>query len=206
MSGDTHMAVGAGAAVLTSTLIFQDTSIITFAEYAVMGAVGGLILDIDVDSSKGAKIVNRLLIIAGIFAAILVLSLITGDTSLFDKLKTLDYELVCNFLSFAAMIIVGKASGHRTVTHSLEWITGVSAMVCRINLELGIAFLIGAVMHTLTDLLNAKDVTLSLIFKLKLCFKIVDAGDKKANQILQGIGVACCGIALIRILQLGVKL
>lgn len=206
MSGDTHMAVGAGTAALISTLVFQDSSIVALAEYAAMGAIGGLIVDIDVDSSKGARIVNRLLAIAGAFIAILVLSLLTGDSTLVDGLKSLNYEIACNVLAFASMVVVGKSTGHRTVTHSVEWIAGVSAMVCLVSLKLGVAFFIGAIIHTLTDLLNAKDVTLSIIFKLKICFKIVDAGDKKANQILQGIGATCGIIALVQAARLGIKL
>lgn len=175
------MAVGVGIA----TLLLTANDITTIIGGTTLALIGSLIVDIDTDKSKGAKLLKEsfkgvvVLIILGIIFQtqhnVNVLNYITENKTITQRFVGLGILVVA--------LIIGKFSSHRGFTHSLIGIVSYTIPVYMLVGSLYTWFLIGYIAHILADMFNKKEVRLLYPLKNGICLKLCSS-DGVVDKIL----------------------
>ena len=166
MTGKTHIAVGAAAALavakyvpaaLTAGVpaIAGDAS--TLACLAA-GAAGGLLPDTDLSTSEASRQLRRawwllVAVIAATFAADALLGLDLG-TQTVAFARTAGVYQVAGAAVVVAVLACGRASGHRGFSHSLVAAALFFAGVYLAVPEIALALTVGYCSHLVIDLFN----------------------------------------------------
>lgn len=182
MNGSTHMAVGVASSFLILQPRLDLKQIVLGSTLAIMGS---LVSDIDVDTSKANKAVNKIIWIIGSVGSI---SLILDY---FLKLKI--YESILNnanimrvivsIFLFSIVLMFAKMTPHRSFSHSVVGAIAFYVPISLIFKEASLYFLIGIISHIFIDLFNKKKVQLFYPFKHGVCFKLCKANGL-VNKIL----------------------
>lgn len=183
MTGKTHIAVGA----LASMVIMIPRTIDELVVSVCLGAIGGMLPDIDIEGSEGKKLIKKLLCAAGILFFCLVGRELFYNENLRSIIKELATVKVIALQSLIILLIIGFKQPHRGLTHSIEYVVLVGMLIYMIfGVITASGIMVGMLSHNLLDLLNYKTVLISALFKIKICMKFAPADGKlsKAVQIL----------------------
>jgi len=182
MNGSTHMAVGVASSFLILQPKLDLKEIILGTTLAV---IGSLVSDIDVDTSKANKAVNKIIWIIG---SVGIASLILDY---FLKLKI--YETILNNADimrvivsislFGIVLMFAKMTPHRSFSHSIVGILAFYIPVSLIFEKASLYFLVGIISHIVIDLFNKKKIQIFYPFKYGVCFKLCKANGT-VNKVL----------------------
>ena len=197
MSGKTHAVIGATSALLILPTNHIGETILC----ASFGALGGLLLDIDTKRSKGAVIFRKIrlavLILLSCAAFVSIFGTYSGLIQMIGSWNLLD--VIC-LLGLFFLYWYATTTPHRAFTHSIEFVCFNGILFYWLQLPFYPAILIGEVAHILLDLLNKKDVTLSVLFQIKLSFNLAKA-DGMLDRILSFLGtVSVVFLSLVHII------
>ena len=181
MLGTTHITAGIAA----SLLLIRPKTPLEFFTAAAGGALGGVICDIDCKHSGiNKEAVKGAVLGAATVALALLFDYYIGN-GIFDYLsKNLGITTIAGIVGFLVCCIGGVVTKHRTFTHSLLGILGMSASAYLICQPFGIAVLWGMCSHVFLDLFNEKGI--QILFPLKrpsVCFGVCSSNGK-VNSIL----------------------
>lgn len=180
MMGKTHMIAGIGAAVLISP---PDT-IGGCLQALLGGALGGLICDLDVQSStycRDARVVRNTALLLG--AVILFLDW-KWSTGIWDHIGShLGSRQLLGLGIFLVITIAGKLSSHRSFTHSFLALGFLMAAFYFLYAPLIPYVAAGFLSHMFLDLLNKKPVEIIYPYKKGVCLRLFSA-DGLANRLI----------------------
>lgn len=186
MTGTTHVPAG----VATSLVILRPTTVTGIIAAVAGGAIGGWICDIDVrDNAVDRDMVESLLLMAVITTICVAIDFLHGGGLCDYWMSHWGISAVVELALFAAFLIVGVASSHRTFTHSFIAMGASTTLVWFLLRPLAPAYLIGYASHIALDLFNKKGEQLLWPLSPKVSFNLCDA-DGVANRIIGGISVA----------------
>lgn len=181
MMGHTHLAVGIAASL---AIVHPKT----WPELVIgigAGALGGLICDIDVGTSKSHKQAD----IITMFSAVIVAAVILVDWLFHIGIQETLMQNE-NFLQIFIPVIIfigicacGKSTSHRTFMHSLLAMILLTACV---GVALPMAapyFGLGFLSHIVLDIFNKKRVRMFWPLKKGICLKMCSS-QGRANKIL----------------------
>lgn len=166
MTGKTHIAVGAAAALATAKYVplalTGGVPMITGGASTLAclaaGAAGGLLPDADVSTSEASQQLRRawwllVAVIAATFAADALLGLDLGvQTVAFAR--TAGVYQVAGVAVVVAVLACGRASGHRGFSHSLVAAALFFAGAYLAVPEIALALTVGYCSHLVIDLFN----------------------------------------------------
>lgn len=191
MNGSTHMAVGVASSLLILQPKLDAKEIVLGTTLAI---IGSLVSDIDVDTSKANKAVNKIIWIIGSVGSI---SLIIDY---FLKLKI--YESILNNADimrvivsislFSIVLMFAKMTPHRSFSHSIAGVLAFYIPVSLVFKEASLYFLVGIISHIVIDLFNKKKIQLFYPVKYGVCFKLCRANGI-VNKILFYISAVYIG-------------
>lgn len=169
MSGDTHAVSGSFAALV----IIQPKTISEISMCCMFGAVGGLLLDIDLRQSKGTKLTKTIIsIFLTSIITMLTLEHLGLDVSInFDVTNV----TIVGYIGLLILVTYGMRTSHRMFTHSIEFVALSVLFFKMIGIPYMFAIAIGEISHIILDLFNKKKLKLSLLCNFKLCFNLVPA-------------------------------
>ena len=155
MMGETHVAVGAAAAVALAC----PTSIEECLAVAAVGALGGVVCDLDVRTSRVRRDALRARVAVLVFvAAALAFGVATRDVFGETLTMSVPIRLVVGVIALVAVGAFARMSGHRGFSHSLLAMVLYSVGVGLLSLELVCPFAIGFLSHLVLDMLNKQPV------------------------------------------------
>lgn len=196
MLGKTHLVIGISATLA----IARPQTISGIVLAAGVGAVGALISDIDVGTSRSHKDADKVTI----FAVIAILMVIGLDY--FLKMEIINrilndsgvITIVAGFLIFIGTCAWGKEQPHRSFMHSFLALFILSFAISLIWLEIVPYFAIGFLSHQMTDIFNRKKVRLLYPLKGGVCLGLFHAHGI-ANSIFFTVG---CVSSLVEVVSL----
>lgn len=174
MTGKTHAVLGSAMALAVT----RPQSIAEITAVTAVSVFGGLMVDLDVKSSKANKILNKVVTIA-IIAAIIAL-FADGIFNLgLNKLlisRAAEKSMIMKPTAIALMLLyifLMSLSGHRGFTHSITALAIVTAFSSLMFREIiTIAIVSGYATHIIIDLLNRKGEQLFYPLKKRFCFNL----------------------------------
>lgn len=182
MTKNTHLAVG----VAVTTMVLMPKELSSMAMCICGSAIGSVISDVDVSSSKPRKTLNKLISFSITAIAILVMLELVLKMPIYNMIEsqTNAYRILLGYVTFLLLSIYGTTTKHRTYTHSIIGLISFTGVVWIAMPPLAIPFGIGMVSHIMLDMLNTKKVRLLYPMKnggiaLKLCL-----ADGKANKVI----------------------
>ncbi len=181
MMGHTHLAVGVG----TGLAIIRPK---TWPELLVgigAGALGGLICDIDVGTSKSHKQADMITILSAVIVAAVILVDWLFHIGIQERLMQNETfaQVFTPMIIFIGICAYGKGTSHRTFMHSLLAMTLLTACV---GVMLPIAapyFGLGFLSHIILDIFNKKRVRVFWPSQKGICIKACSSHGK-VNNIL----------------------
>lgn len=192
MMGKTHMIAGIGAAVM----IAPPDTIEGCLQALLGGALGGLICDLDVQSStycRDARIVRNTALLSG--AGILFLDWKWG-TGIWNHIGShLGSRQLLGLGIFLGVTIMGKLSSHRSFTHSFLALGLLTAAFYFLYAPLIPYVAAGFLSHMVLDLLNKKPVEIFYPYKKGVCLRLFSA-DGLANRLI------CTGSLVFVVIQM----
>ncbi|WP_443741886.1 metal-dependent hydrolase [Tractidigestivibacter sp.] len=166
MTGKTHIAVGAAAALVVAKYVpaALTAGVPTIAGDAsalaclAAGAAGGLLPDTDVSTSEASRQLRRawwllVAVIAATFAADALLGLDLGAQTVAFVRAAGVYQ-VAGIAVIVAVLACGRASGHRGFSHSLVAAVLFFGGAYLAVPEIALALTVGYFSHLVIDLLN----------------------------------------------------
>lgn len=120
MLGNTHAAVGAASGLIVLGGLASHSSV-ALVTGATLGAIGGLMPDIDLDS-KHAKAVG--------FSSVLYLALQGAARNLTSSLAM--STTITGLIALIVLVVIGLKSNHRGFTHSILALALFSTVTCLI--------------------------------------------------------------------------
>ncbi len=195
MTKDTHLASG----LAVSVALIRPTSFKSLAICLASAAIGSLISDIDITTSKSRKDLNIIILVSVISIALCtlveavfhigILSLLESETNITRILLGLGFILfICCF---------GINTPHRTFMHSLLCVIALCGMLWIIFPAMVLPFGIGMISHICLDFLNTKKVqVLWPLKKPRIAFKICRS-ESKMSRVICGISSAIIILELI---------
>lgn len=199
MTGRTHMAVGAAAALLAAPLASRLTGAAVTGVAPVLqallgGMVGGMLPDTDVPTSAGSKELRRAWAALAVLAACgLVYDHLHGSDLVVGVASRFSYRQIAGVAVLVATCAVGRASGHRGFSHSvaaLVFATFGMWMLCK---PLAAAFGVGYLSHLLLDVLNKRGVRLLWPMRASARLGLFESGGA-ADWLFLLAGVATCAV------------
>ena len=182
MTKNTHLAVG----VAVTTMVLMPKELSEIAMCICGSAIGSVISDVDVSSSKPRKTLNKLISFSITAIAILVMLELVLKIPIYNMIEsqTNAYRILLGYTTFLLLSIYGTTTKHRTYTHSIIGLISFTGVVWIAMPPLAIPFGIGMISHIMLDMLNTKKVRLLYPMKnggiaLKLCL-----ADSKANKVI----------------------
>ena len=183
----THMAVG----VATTLAITRPATITEFVLATGFGALGALISDIDVGTSKSHHAADNMVLLAMFaVAAILIMDTVLHAGIVKRIIQDSGYIRICiGVILFVATCAFGKEQPHRSFMHSILALVLLSIAIGLIWQKCVMYFYIGFLSHIAIDSLNMRKVRLLYPAKGGVCFKLFHAHGL-ANDVLFVIGMA----------------
>ena len=181
MLGKTHATVGSATATAVACLTGGNGKITQFAVAAAIGAIAGLMPDIDSGKSMGAKIARRFVpaSLAVMFIGYLTLQYRTSSNVIVEK-----YFLnIVSLMVFIAMTMIGMRSPHREKTHSFLFCVITTVCVIPFGWGYAIFWFTGYSSHGAIDLLNNKVESLLYPLPSKTCYKICSSNGIVNNAL-----------------------
>ena len=181
MMGHTHLAVG----VAVGLAIFVPKTWPELLAGIGAGALGGLICDIDVGTSKSHKRADMITM----FTAILVAAVILADwffhVGIQEKLMQNEtfVQVFAPTIAFICICAYGKGTPHRTFMHS---ILALILLTTCVGIAVPIAapyFCMGFLSHIIMDIFNKRRVKILWPYKKGVCLKLCSS-QGKVNKIL----------------------
>ncbi len=194
MLGHTHMAVGIAA----SLAIVPPKSLPELIAGIGAGALGGLICDIDVGTSKSHQRADLITMLS----AVIVAAVLVGDwlfhIGIQEKLMTNEtfVQMFTPTILFICICAYGKGTHHRTFMHSLTALVLLTACVGVALPSAAPYFGIGFLSHVGIDLLNKKKVRLFYPSKYGVCFRLCSSKGL-VNKILFYSGTLLSGMLIV---------
>lgn len=181
MLGNTHAAVGAasGLIVLGGLASHSPVALVTGA---TLGAIGGLMPDLD---SKHAKAVG--------LSSVLYLALQGAARNLTSSLAM--STTIAGLIALIVLVVIGLKSNHRGFTHSILALALFSTVTCLILGETWKWFAIGYASHLVIDLLNKKGESLLFPLTTKVCLNLCKA-DGITNKVLGSLATVTTLVVL----------
>ena len=197
MMSKTHIAAG----IATSLAVLLPATASGCLAAVAGGAVGGIICDIDVQSSEFARDTRQgQAIVAIIVAAAITADLLGGFGICARIAEQVDANTALGVGGIAAIGYLGTRSAHRTFAHSLLALCLYCTAIYLAAPQLMAPFALGFASHIVLDLLNKQPV--QVLFPLKsgaFCLGICRA-DGSANRALAVLGtLAAAGLLAWRI-------
>lgn len=197
MLGKTHMAVGIGVTLA----ITRPTTLPELVLGAGMGALGAVISDIDVGTSKSHKEADKIVVLA----AAIIIGIIALDyffhLGIWDRIKgnRAIYQIVIASLFFVGICAYGKEQPHRSFMHSFLALGLLSITMAAIFPSIVKYFVIGFLSHLGLDLFNYKKVRLFYPLEKGICFRWFHAHGI-ANDIAFATGVVVAVVETVLLL------
>lgn len=194
MTGKTHLAVGAAAALLLT----RPSSPGALALCLGTAAVGSVICDIDAVSSRSHRQMTALTSGTALLIAVAsALELHFGFGFINILRQTNMARILLGLILFLIVCNYGMRQPHRSFMHSIPGWAILSALVWEIFPGLTRFFAIAMASHILLDLLNRKRVRLLYPLKWGLAFRLCPS-DGHINGLIcmGGIVAACLGLVL----------
>lgn len=200
MSGDTHAAAGAAVGLalcvsLPAIAVGSTSQMICCVGAAVIGA---LCPDLDVDKSKGNKIMDKALLI-GIPAAVLLYFIMKRTGRSLSSINV-DAEQIVMLLLFLGLCLFFRTRPHREASHSLLMMAVTTLCVYSFaGSNLWLWFGSGYLSHLLLDYFNTKGESLIWPMPGKFCLGLVTASGT-ADKVVK----YACYLAVALLLVKGV--
>lgn len=190
MMGKTHMIAGIGAAMLAAPPDTMGGCL----QALLGGALGGLICDLDVQSStycQDARVVRNTALLLG--AGILFLDW-KWNTGIWNHIGShLGSGQLLGLGIFLGVTIVGKLSAHRSFTHSFLALGLLTAAFYFLYTPLIPYVAAGFLSHMALDLLNKKPVEILYPWKRGFCLRLFSA-DGLANSLIFAGSLVFCAV------------
>ena len=183
MLGNTHAAVGAasGLIVLGGTVAHSPVALVAGA---TLGAIGGLMTEIDLDS-KHAKAV--------VFSSVLYLALQGAARNLTSSLAM--STTIAGLIALTVLVVLGLNSNHRGFTHSILALVLFSTAAYAVVGNSSTWFAIGYASHLVIDLFNKKGESLLFPINVKVCFNLC-AADGITDKLLGSLATVASALLL----------
>lgn len=196
MLGKTHMAVGIGVTLAVT----RPNTLPELVLASGIGALGAVISDIDVGTSKSHKEADKIVVLA----AVIIMGIVALDyffqLGIWDRIKgnRAIYQIVIAALIFIGICAYGKEQPHRSFMHSFLALGLLSVTMAVIFPSVVKYFVIGFLSHLGLDLFNYKRVRLFYPMEKGICFRMFHAHGM-ANDIafVTGVIVAVLESALL---------
>lgn len=196
MMGYTHIAIGSAVAVSTS-LLFDQPSPTQFLIASVAGAVGGIIVDVDVKDSKHPKITDgsrsRLAVIGFIILGLLID--LVFRSGIWKYLIAQKNTVLAGVIALTVLSVAGHHTDHHVLTHTLLFLFLITICISLIYPPATKFFVVGFIMHLLLDMLNygyqGRGIMLLYPFKKTggIALRICNAS-QTGNKVAYFIGIA----------------
>lgn len=194
MLGKTHMIVGISA----SLAITVPNTAPEFLIAVGLGAIGGVISDIDVETSNIHRNIGRVVLLTIVSIAVILGLDIFLKTGIIHKIMedSSILRIVAGCLLFIIICAFGEEQPHRTFMHSFLALLLLDAALGLIWPKLILYFTVGFLSHLAIDLLNKKKLSLWYPLKSGFCIGLFSA-DGLANQIFYIAGCIAAGVEMI---------
>ncbi len=196
MLGKTHLAVGVASALA----VVKPETIPLVITTVGAGALGGIIPDIDVDTTdahEGATFVTVASVLA--IGAVAALDKLYG-TGIVNRLMSDQnrWRTILAGLGFIGVCAVGKGTRHRSFMHSFLALAILSALIGILLPQAMMGFAVGYASHLVIDILNRKGEQLLFPIQKRFCLDVCDSNGV-INKLLFYVGVA---ITILLIIQM----
>ena len=194
MLGHTHMAVG----IATGLLLVQPKSLPELLVGVSAGAVGGLISDIDVGTSKSHKQADIITMGAALIVAIVLLADWLFKVGIQDMLMKNEnfVQIFLPTMVFIGICAYGKGTHHRSFMHSFVAFILLTACVGFAVPMAAPYFGAGFLSHIFIDMFNKRKEQLFWPSKKGVCFKLCSSHGK-VNKILFYSGTFLAGLCIL---------
>lgn len=156
MLGKTHMMVG----IATTLTITRPQKVSEMIMAVGAGAIGGLICDIDVETSKSHKEADRLVALSCLFILAIMASDLFFNTRIFSGILKQGgvIKILIGMGLFVGVCAYGKEKPHRSFMHSLLALALLDIGLFIAFRKVVVYFSIGFISHIAIDLLNKRKV------------------------------------------------
>lgn len=194
MLGHTHLAMG----IATGLALVPPKSMPELLVGIGAGALGGLICDIDVGTSKSHKRADMITMASAIIVAAVLLADWIFHVGIQDKLMSNETfaQAFVPVICFIAICAWGKDTHHRTFMHSLLALVLLTACVGFAVPSAAPYFGLGFLSHVALDTLNKKKVRIFFPSKYGICFKLCSSNGV-VNKVLFYVGTLVSGVCIL---------
>lgn len=154
MLGKTHFSVGMAAGIA----ICRPQTMPMLIAGAGLAAFGGTICDIDVETSDAHEQVDRMLVVAVIMVAAVVVMDFIFRVGIYRRLMANSNiaQVIIGSLAFLMICAFGKEQPHRSFMHSFLALAMLSICVYIIFPDMTPYFMVGFMSHMFIDVFNRK--------------------------------------------------
>jgi len=154
MLGKTHFSVGMAAGIA----ICRPQTMPMLIAGAGLAAFGGTICDIDVETSDAHEQVDRMLVVAVIMVAAVVVMDFIFRVGIYRRLMANSNiaRVIIGSLAFLMICAFGKEQSHRSFMHSFLALAMLSICVYIIFPDMTPYFMVGFMSHMFIDVFNRK--------------------------------------------------
>lgn len=154
MLGKTHFSVGMAAGIA----ICRPQTMPMLIAGAGLAAFGGTICDIDVETSDAHEQVDRMLVVAVIMVAAVVVMDFIFRVGIYRRLMANSNiaRMIIGSLAFLVICAFGKEQPHRSFMHSFLALAMLSICVYIIFPDMTPYFMVGFMSHMFIDVFNRK--------------------------------------------------
>ena len=154
MLGKTHFSVGMAAGIA----ICRPQTMPMLIAGAGLAAFGGTICDIDVETSDAHEQVDRMLVVAVIMVAAVVVMDFIFRVGIYRRLMANSNiaRVIIGSLAFLMIFAFGKEQPHRSFMHSFLALAMLSICVYIIFPDMTPYFMVGFMSHMFIDVFNRK--------------------------------------------------
>lgn len=154
MLGKTHFSVGMAAGIA----ICRPQTMPMLIAGAGLAAFGGTICDIDVETSDAHEQVDRMLVVAVIMVAAVVVMDFIFRVGIYRRLMANSNiaRVIIGSLAFLVICAFGKEQPHRSFMHSFLALAMLSICVYIIFPDMTPYFMVGFMSHMFIDVFNRK--------------------------------------------------
>lgn len=187
MLGKTHMMVG----IATTLAITRPQKISHMVMAVGAGAIGGLICDIDVETSKSHKEADRLVALSCIFIMAIMVSDLFFNTKIFSGIMSNGgiIRILIGMAIFIGVCAYGKEQPHRTFMHSLLALVLLDIGLLIAFRKIVVYFSIGFLSHIGIDILNKRKVKVLYPFGDGIALSLCTAKGLVNDLLLMGASV-----------------
>ena len=199
MLGKTHFTVG----IATALAITHPDTVQMVVLAAGAGAVGGVIPDIDIDTTdahEGASFVTVLALLA--ITVVLALDRFK-DMGIVARLMSDEnrWRTIVAALLFIGVCAIGKNTRHRSFMHSFLAMVILSTLMGILLPSLVIPFAAGYSSHLVLDVFNRKGEQLLFPYPRRFCLDLCDSNGL-VNSVLCFMGVAVSVVLVFTLLNI----